>query len=699
MKRTSQLPHSHPLTPRRLALLVAAALSGGSACADLDRGPRLPTAVELAGLPITFERNQGQYPADVLFVSRGLRGTLALRSGEVAITPRRDRPAYGEPLRLRLGGANLAPEVEAARPLAARSHHYRGNAAAGRIENVPHFGELQLKDVYPGIDMVLHGREGALEYDFVVAPRADPADIRLDLRGVDHASLDSHGNLLMARGDERLTQQAPVAFQHAGTQRRVVEARFELVEGEQGREARFVLGDYDRTAPLTIDPTIAYSTFVGSSGGDGGTIVRVDAAGDLSFTQLGASGSVDPVMVTKLDPDTNTLVYQTSFGGHGFSTANDLALGGAGSTTAYVTGSTRAFDFPVAPPKSDLTEDAFVAVLAPSGALVDTKLIGGSGGSDAGHAIQVDGGGNVFVAGRTNSLDFAVTAGPPLLNTIGASGFADGFVAKLDPSLGTTYLRFLGGSGSDAIDGLAIDPAGQAIVAGSTTSHDFPQVNVGAPASPPPLAPFQLRGFVAKLSPDGAALVYSQYIGGASFTADAVAYDSTTGDAIVAGSIGNNTLVPTPARAFSGGFDAYVVRVSPAGTPTYSTYLGGAGNDLPDAVAVNSAGDIYVTGVTRSANFPIDRALPGHRRLSGPSDAFLTRLRRGSIDFSSYLGGASEDRGSSIANGPDGSVWVGGMTHSPDFPTRRAWRDFLFGPSDGFITRINGLRPRGPPED
>jgi hypothetical protein len=307
----------------------------------------------------------------------------------------------------------------------------------------------------------------------------------------------------------------------------------------------------------------------------------------------------------------------------------------------------------------------------------------------------VDAAGNVFVAGQTNSSDLAVTTGPPL-NRIGASGFSDGFIAKLDPALGTSYLRYLGGSGSDSISGLALDTVGQAIVAGSTSSQDFPQVNVGSPASPPP-PPFQLRAFVTKLDASGASLVYSQYIGGASFSGDAVAYDPTTGDAIVVGTTSNNTLVPAPARPFGGGFDAFVVRVSPVGTPTFSTYLGGSGNDLPEAVAVDGTGGVYVTGVTRSFNYPVVDPLPGQGALSGPTSAFVTRLSGGAIDFSSYLGGSGDDTGTSLAVERDDSLWIGGFTQSSDFPTRHAFRATRDGPGDGFITHIKGARTRGRP--
>ncbi len=671
MKRTPYFP----FVPRKLTLLVALAFSG-AAYADVSQHP--------AGLPITFERNDGQFPAEVIFASRGRHGLLALRSGELGVNG----------LAVRLAGANPAPEVEPLHALVTRSHYYVGNNAANFVTDVPHYGELQVKDVYPGVDMMLHGRDGSLEYDFVVAPGARPADIRLDLRGADEVGLDAEGNLLLGRGDGRLMQHAPVAFQLDAGGRHAVPAAFEIVEGTEGPEARFMLGAYDPALPLTIDPTIAYSTYVGSSGNDGGTIVRSDNSGDLFFTQLGASGSTDPIVVTRLDPSTNTVVYQTSFGGHGSGTANDLALDGH---TAYVVGTTRALDFPAVPPKADATADAFVAVLGPHGNLHNARLIGGSG-SDSGNAVGLDSSGNVYVAGTTSSRDLHVTVGPSVLGGVIGSSGSDGFVAKLDPSLTVLYLRYLGGSGEDDINSLTVDASDQAIVAGTTFSRDFPVVNAGAPTSPPPASASVPRGFATKLTTDGTALVWSEFVGGSSFSADSVAFDPNTGEAVVGGVTAAGDLVPSPARGFAGGFDGYVVRIDGTGTPTYSSYLGGSGNETLEAVAVDKFGNIFITGSTNSGNFPVVNGLAGQLAPPpGTSQAYVTRIDgTGAIDFSTYLGGSGNDGGFSLDLGKQKSVWVGGFTNSVDFPTVTPYRGTRSGPSDGFITNIDGFtRGRG----
>src|SRR5688572_528992 len=263
---------------RRLAALVAAALSG-TPFAAYDEAVRGLSAQVLA-LPITFERNDGQFDADVLFASRGRQGTLSLRAGEIAISPRVELGQARDPVRLRMLGANLAPEVQPERALVTRSHYYTGKAP---IENVPHFAELHMKDVYPGIDVALHGRDGVLEYDFVVAPGADPRDIRIDLREVESAYIDGQGNLRFEHQGQTLAQRAPVAYQGDGGERRPVDARFELVEGPEGPEARIALGSYDASSQLTVDPVISYSTYVGGSGGDG-MHIQADPAGNVYYS-------------------------------------------------------------------------------------------------------------------------------------------------------------------------------------------------------------------------------------------------------------------------------------------------------------------------------------------------------------------------------------------------------------------------------
>jgi len=669
---------------RRLAWLVAAAVSGASyANAPLQAG---------LALPITFERNDGQLPPGVIFTSRGPRGALQVRVDGLAIVPRRDG-APGSGVRIALVGSNRAPEIVASDALATRSHYYLGNDPARYVTGVPHYGELKLKDVYPGVDVALHGRDGSLEYDFEVAPGADARDIRIGLAAAGRASIDAQGNLRIEQDGQVLVQHAPVAWQEHGSTRSGVPARFEIVEGDEGLEARVQLGAYDRHQPLTIDPVITYSTYVGSSGADVGAIVKVDPTGDIYYAQqygIGSSATpFDPVVVTRLHPATNTVIYQTHFGASGSSGPAELVLGGSGSSSAYVVGFTSAINFPAIPPKTNSSFDAFVTVLAPDGTLSASRVVGGSG-SDFGNAIALDAAGNVYVGGSTNSTDLAITTGERL-NRVGASGASDGFVAKLDASLNLVYLRNLGGSGTDGVSGLAVDPAGQAIAVGSTSSPDFITANVASPSSPAP-GGGAMRAFAAKLTPDGTGLAYSEFIGGQSSSAAAVALDPVTGEAVIGGTIGNANIVPASTVTYAGGNDAFVVRLDASGAPTFATFLGGSGNDGVSDVAVSPAGDVWLVGTTYSRDFPVVAPLAeGGRNLGGSGSAYVARLHHGGVDFASYVGGSGTEFGTSVALGADGAAYVGGYTSSTDLPVLNAYRSARSGSDDGFITRIEGF--------
>src|SRR5439155_1546373 len=213
-----------------------------------------------------------------------------------------------------------------------------------------------------------------------------------------------------------------------------------------------------------------------------------------------------------------------------------------------------------------------------------------------------DGAGNAYVTGLTDSADFPTTAGAFATS---ANGCDDAFVTKLNP-LGTSllYSTYLGGSGADEGLGIAVDGAGNAYVTGQTGSTDFP-TTAGAFAT-------SFNGgddaFVTKLNPLGTGLLYSTYLGGSGADEGlGIAVDGA-GNAYVTGET-DSTDFPTTAGAFdtsaNGGFDAFVTKLNPLGTSLlYSTYLGGSGSDCGSGIAVDGAGNAYVTGSTGSANFP-----------------------------------------------------------------------------------------------
>jgi hypothetical protein len=451
-----------------------------------------------------------------------------------------------------------------------------------------------------------------------------------------------------------------------------------------------------------------YSTYLGGSGSETATAVATDASGDVyvtgytnssDFPTLSAfqasSGGGTNAFVAKFDP-TGKRLYSTYLGGSGKGTFGDEAFGIAvdASGDAYVTGLTDSSNFPTTAGalQSALTGkvNAFVAELNPTGtALVYSTYLGGSG-SDTASGIAVDSSGDAFITGSTRSSNFPTTAGA-LQSSL--AGTQNAFVAELNATgTGLVYSTYLGGSATDAGNGIALDASGDAFVTGSTTSSNFP--TAGALQSA--LSGTQ-DAFVAKLNPSGTGLVYSTYLGGsATAVGNGIAVDAS-GDAFVTGATQSSDF-PTTIGAFQsslkGTQNAFVTELNAAGKGLrYSTYLGGSSTDTGYAIAVDGSGNAFVTGGTDSSDFPTTGGAV-KSSLAGTEDAFVTRLNptqsgAASLLSSTYLGGSATQDGHGIAVDGSGHAFVAGDTSSSDFPTVNAFQSSLAGTQDAFVTAIN----------
>jgi hypothetical protein len=317
--------------------------------------------------------------------------------------------------------------------------------------------------------------------------------------------------------------------------------------------------------------------------------------------------------------------------------------------------------------------------------LVYSTYLGGSGG-DQGLAIAVDGSGNTFITGETESTNFPTTPGSFQVTN---AGFQQVFVAKLNAAgsalVYSTYLG--GGGGSNIAVGIAVDASGNAYLTG-IAGGDFPTVN-----------PFQATpgdvsdAFVAKVNAAGSGLVYSSYLGGSGFDLGrAIAVDAS-GNAYVTGDT-QSTNFPTanPLQAApAGGRDAFVSKVNAAGSSlVYSTYLGGSDGDIGRGIAVDASGNLYVTGDTLSTDFPTANAFqPAYG--GGIADVFVTKLNAAGSAFvySTYLGGSGDDGGFAIALDASRNAYVTGFVESTDFPTVGAFDTTLGGASDAFVAKLN----------
>jgi hypothetical protein len=603
-------------------------------------------------IPLSFELNRGQTAAQVNFLSRGNGYALFLTPTEAVLSLQKPAPTASggaetqapdsAVLRSRFVGANPEPQVIGLDPLAGTSNYFIGNDPSQWRTDIATYGRVQYQNLYPGVDLVYYGDQRQLEYDYVVAPGTDPGVIKLAIDGAESMALDGQGDLVLHASGGDVVEHAPVVYQEVGGVRQPVSGRF-VLEGDG--QVGFALGAYDPSRPLIIDPVLSYSTYLGGAGGDAGFGIAVDTAGNAYVT--GETGSTD---------------FPTTSG------ADQKSLGGS--------------------------RDAFVTKLDATGtALVYSTYLGGTA-FDTSHGITVDTAGNAYVTGWTGSTDFPTTAGA-FQTTFG--GYYDAFVTKLNPT-GTAlvYSTYLGGTGYDESQGIAVDATGNAYVTGDTVSADFP-TTAGA---------FQtLYGgnedvFVTKLDATGTALAYSTYLGGTRNSDEGwgIAVD-TAGNAYVTGETGSIDF-PTTAGAFQtslqvpgGYYNAFVTKLNPTGTDlVYSTYLGGTGGlDIGYGIAVDVAGNAYVTGITESTDFPTT-AGAFQTTFGGYTDAFVTKLDATgtALVYSTYLGGTAFEESRGIAVDATGNAYVAGSTVSIDFPTTAgAFHTTFGGYYDAFVTKLD----------
>jgi Beta-propeller repeat len=731
--------HKSSITNRQSTIQPA---SAAKATSPVTPGPGLASQTRLSvseaygKLSLSFEANRGQADRRVKFLSRGKGYSLFLTATEavlqLSIADRRlSIEGSGEPdqhqphhyrareqaastrkssidnrqssiLRMKLLGANPHSQIEAFDPLPGKSNYFVGSDPAKWRTAIPTYARVKYQDIYPGVDLVYYGNQGRLEYDMVLSPGADPDGIRLSYQGADKIKIDETGDLLIGTAGAELRQHKPVIYQETDGSRQTVAGKYVLT----GRnEVGFQLDAHDPAKPVIIDPVLEYSTFLGGNGGDNPSAIAVDGAGSAYVTGVTTSsdfpttaGSFRPTkvaqedaFVVKLDPTGASVIYSTYLGGFDDDAATSIAVDGAGN--AYVAGSTFAPNFPTVNALQAASAgkgDGFVSKLNPSGSsLLYSSYLGGSD-DDAVAAIGLDASGLIYLMGVTKSNNFPVVN--PL--QLALSGPSDLFLAKLNTAGSTlAYSTYLGGSGDEfGIGGLAVDASGNAYVTGGTASIDFPTKNP-VQAAKASTFPWGFDAFLAKLNSSGNALAYSTYLGG---TGDEIGWSvvvNSAGEAYVTGGTGSadfptaNALQP----AFGGvDFDAFVAKFNSNGSSLiFSTYLGGRDSDEGHGVAIDSSGNVYVTGFTRSSNFPTVN--PVQPVPSGNLDVFVTKLlpAGSNIVYSTFLGGSDFDGGRAIAVDGPGNAYVTGATFSTNFPTAHPFQASKAADTDSFILKIS----------
>lgn len=672
-------------------------------------------------IELNFEANWGQADPAVKFLARGAGyGVLVTPSETILTVTRRPAAAKGErwtlrkgqrtaqtaSVRMKLSGASGGAGVVGVGLLPGKANYFVGQDPSRWRTGVPTYRQVQVKGVYPGVDVVYYGAQRELEFDFVVAPGADPQAIRLSYDGVEDLRVEPNGDLVLRTKLGEIRQQIPVVYQEAGGKRKAVAASHVRL-GE--REVGFRVREYDRTQPLTIDPRLSYSTLLGGGDAEAAISMAVDSAGSVYVAGVTTSlafpltspylSTPNPTAVdafiAKLNATGTALVYSTYLNG-GDDTdqiVEALVVNGAGQAT--IGGSTVSASFPTTPGAFQTTttdtccSDGFITRLSANGSsLMYSTYIAGVDAEDVAGLAQ-DSFGAVYATGETSTTALWPSQTPALQSAHGG-GAGDAFALKLNPAGSKlVYATFLGGSGEDRGTGVAVDASGAAYITGWTDSDAYP-TTAGAFQ---PLPGGARDAFLTKLTPAGAAIELSTRLGGdGRDEGAAIALDSQNRPHVA----GRTAAVNFPATAgayqtaHSGGVDVFVARFEASGQAlAYATLLGGSGNETAWGIAVDAAGSAYIGGVA-TADFPVtDDALQNAR--GGGEDGFLAKLNAAgsALVYSSFLGGAGNDEVDGVAVDASGAVYVAGTTASSDFPTTAgAFQTALQGSSDAFLAKL-----------
>lgn len=596
-----------------------------------------PASAQQLKFPILFEKNEGQTDESVKYLSRGSGYTFYFTPQEVIMQLQKkskDHESVSTHLKMNFLGSQLNSKIDGKEEQVTKSNYFIGNDPEKWKTSISNFSKISYENIYPGIDVVFYGNAQQLEYDIIVAPGYDSEQVQLHIDGAKNLLIDSHGDLRIATENaQEVIMQKPMIYQMVTGQKTLINGEYVLLASN---DIGFKIGDHDKNLSLVIDPVLSYSTYLGGSDSDTGADIAIDDSGH-----------------------------------------------------AYITGDTLSLNFPTQNPyQSTLrgSQDAFISKLNSTGdALIYSTYLGGTS-SDAGFGIAVDSSGNAYVTGITFSSNF------PLVNPIQATrpGTRGIFVTKLNAAgnalVYSTYLGGIGVTGTNTGNSIAVDSAGNAYVTGSTNSANYPTVNAYQS-----VYAGNRDAVVTKINPAGSAYVYSTYLGGAT--------GSDSGTKIVVGADGSAYIsgftsstdfpLKNPAQATYGGDpnDAFVTKFDPSGDVVYSTYLGGSDNDQGSNIAIDSAGNAYVTGLTSSTNFPLKN--PFQSSLQGIQDAFVTQFDpSGAVVFSTYFGGTGSDGGSGISLDSQGGIYIVGATDSLDLPIKNPIQSTIQGTQSAFITKF-----------
>ena len=605
--------------------------------------------------PLLFEANQGQLDPQTRFLLRTPRYHLRLTGKSALITLKTVRPSsagIGEMLadniKMSFNTSNT-PELIAGEGLSGSStNYYKGTDPDGWHTHVENYGRVRYQALYAGVDLVFYSNQTQLEYDFIVAPYANPSDIKYSFEGMSELGLNADGELEIETSIGRLIMQAPHAYQRYDGGQHHIDAQYKVDQGQ----ISFYIGDYDESRPLIIDPILTSVSYIGGNSDDWINAVVVDALGN-----------------------------------------------------SYVTGKTLSTDFPAIGSVAgaySAGSDVFVAKYSAVGELLATTIIGSdstsfAGQQEQGSAISLSSAGGVHVAGI--AMQGFPEIGGSSQTCSNAAIKSDAFVAELDSDLVLTYSRCFGGVDNDKGLAVAEDGQGRIWLVGNTHSDDLPP---GTDGSATDGISIYSDGFIAVIDKSSSTMPFVGYVtGSANDEIHAIAYSQSDQTMVLAG-VTNSYGLPGCAGCNHGQLDVFIAKYHSDFNQAFTRLLGGSldeGAFVSDTdtdrvgLAVDAAGKIYLSAKTGSGDLDVVGA-GVNTGLQGSSDIMLARLTaQGQADYQGYFGGSdSESAGAIAVDSTGGRIVISGTTSSMDLPTNDMTTDLFAysgGSNDAFVARFN----------
>jgi len=663
----------------------------------------------LATAPVRFEPNRGQARKEALWTARGMGYAFAF-TADAAVLRLGNRA-----VRLTFDGSNRAASFQGVEEAPGRTNYFTGSFRG----SVPGFRKLRRSGVYPGVDVVYYGNGQQLEYDFEIAPGADPSRIRLKFDGADDVRLNPQGDLVLQLGSGEVTQRLPVVYQKRPSGETVAIAASYRMDNHG--LVRLTLGAYRADEQLVIDPAILYTTYINGSGTDAAIAIAHDSQGFIYLAgntnsidfplqgtpyQLFDNGNQDAMFV-KLDPtppgNDGQVIYGTYLGGTGQETLLGMAVDPA-TGLVYLTGSTASLDFPVTSGAylASITANShmFLSVIDPNqgtSGLIYSTYFGGTN-FEEGDGIAVSGG-LIYVVGTTNSTDLPTfspnTTAAPYQTAL--AGDADAFVAEFDPTQsGPSSLvasTYLGGSNDDFARTIAIDANGKVYVAGRTHSFDYPIAGNAYDGT------YQPGGdiFLTEIDLNAEALVYSTFLGGSNLDeADKLVLDPSGRIALTGMTLSADYPVTQNAEQpmLKGISNTFLTILDPSQPPAqalfYSTYFGGSVAEVSTGLRLDAAGKYYLSGYTISPDLPVSGNALNPTSAGGGVDGFVAVINPSadafhSLVYSSYITSTGYQIAYDVDVDPAGVIYVTGVSNGNLFTPDQAQHTSGQGNPDVFL--------------